>query len=117
MISSASLAIVRHERGANPMLDDVPGWQFSLYFDDLSAICSSRLEVEAGRDFNRQRNALRCEMVPDATPRCSRQSPDGRGLDWYLSGGSPLAYGQCCLSCCPRAMRRAEVEAHIKELK
>ncbi len=64
-----------------------------MYFEELSLLCPSSLSVVAGEDFARQRNALRVELVPGTGSRCSRRSPDGRGLAWFLSGGSALAYG------------------------
>ena len=103
MISVAMLTIDRAAAGLDYDIDAVPAWQWAVHHDDLARICPSRLSVVAGRDFSRQRNALRCEWVPSTEPRCSRQSPDGRGLAWLMSGGSPLTYGRCYLSCCPRA--------------
>jgi hypothetical protein len=39
-------------------------------------------------------NALNLECARPAD-RCGLKSPDGRGLLWVRSGGSPLAYGRC----------------------
>lgn len=105
MMSAARLALEAAERGARPELEAVPPWQWAIYFEELAVLCPSSLDVVPGRDFARQRNALRVELVPSTTPRCSRRSPDGRGLAWLLSGGSPLAYGACCVARCPRARR------------
>jgi hypothetical protein len=59
--------------------------------------CPSRMEPRLER---RPGNALNIEI---GTPmvRCSRMSPDGRGLAWLLSGGSMLAYGHCTSNSCP----------------
>lgn len=104
MISAAQLVLDQAAEGKRrPQVEHVPAWQWRERFEDLCRICPSRLEVEAGRDFNRQRNALRCENVPSVEPRCSLLSPDGRGAVWFMSGGSPLAYGRCELAMCPRA--------------
>lgn len=102
MISIAQLVIDQYSANQRPEVESVPAWQWRLRFDDLAPVCPSRLAVTPGQDFNRQRNALRMENTPNTEPRCSRQSPDGRGLAWFLSGGSPLAYGPCCLRGCPR---------------
>lgn len=103
MMSLARLALERVERGLQPDLDVIPSWQWAIYFEELSPLCPSSLAVVAGRDFARQRNALRIELLPSTAARCSRRPPDGRGLAWLLSGGSPLSYGACCAAKCPRA--------------
>lgn len=102
-MSGARLALERVERGLPAELDVIPPWQWVLYFEEFSPLCPSSLAVVAGDDFARQRNALRVELVPSTGPRCSRRSPDGRGLAWFLSGGTALAYGTCCAASCPRA--------------
>ena len=102
MISIAALTVARASAGLPVDLEAVPPFQWAIYFEELASICPSSLAVQAGRDFNRQRNALRSELVPNTEPRCSRRSPDGRGLAWFMSGGNPLAYGQCCAAGCPR---------------
>lgn len=102
MISIASLTVDRAAAGLDVDIDAVPPWQFAIWHDELAPLCPSRLAPQAGRDYNRQRNALRIEIVPSSS-RCSRRSPDGRGLAWLLSGGSPIAYGECCASLCPRS--------------
>lgn len=60
--------------------------------------CRSRLEPSLER---RRVNGLNIE-IGSTLPRCTRKSPDDRGLVWLLSGGSPLAYGHCTPSACPR---------------
>jgi len=102
-MSAARLALERVGRGLPAELDLIPPWQWAVYFAELSPLFPSSLAVVAGEDFARQRNALRVELVPSTGPRCSRRSPDGRGLAWLLSGGSALAYGTCCAAACPRA--------------
>lgn len=69
-----------------------------MSFADFSAACPSLWEMEVER---RPGNALNLEIGAPAN-RCSEQSPDGRGMAWFLSGGSKLAYGVCCQSMCPR---------------
>lgn len=101
MISAAHLAVVRAESGLDPDLDTIPPFQFSEWFAELSRVCPDVLSARPGIDYNRQRNALRVEIVPGSN-RCKRQSPDGRGLAWLLSGGSPIAYGICGRASCPR---------------
>lgn len=61
--------------------------------------CRSLLEPSLER---RRVNGLNIEI---GTPllRCSRKSPDGRGLAWLLSGGSMLAYGHCNPNICPES--------------
>lgn len=101
----AQLVIDRSAAGLNVTAQDIesiPAVQWEVYWSDLSALCPSRLMPEPVR----QRNALRIEVLPDSEPRCSRQSPDGRGLAWFLSGGNPLAYGACRERGCPRKETR-----------
>lgn len=102
MISIASLTVARAAAGLEIDIDAVPPWQFAIWHDELSPLCPSRLALQPGSDYRRQRNALRIEIVPSSS-RCSRRSPDGRGLAWLLSGGSPIAYGECRVAKCPRA--------------
>lgn len=59
--------------------------------------CRSHIEPRLER---RPANALNIE-IGSPLPRCTRKSPDGRGLAWLLSGGSPLAYGHCTPLACP----------------
>lgn len=84
-------------------LESIPAVQWEVYWDELRALCPSKLTPSTVR----QRNALRIELLPSTEPRCSRLSPDGRGLAWFLSGGDPLAYRQCCATACPRARPEA----------
>lgn len=60
--------------------------------------CPNRVEPATER---RPVNGLNVEIGSPA-PRCTRKSPDGRGLIWLLSGGSILAYGRCG-AVCPRS--------------
>ncbi len=97
----AQLVLDRAALGLSPTATDIeaiPAAQWGIYWSDLAALCPSRLTPEPVR----QRNALRVELLPDSGPRCSRQSPDGRGLAWFLSGGNPLSYGACRERGCPR---------------
>lgn len=84
-------------------LNKIPPVQWEAYFDDLAPICPARV---AGEQADKQRNALRIEILPTGAPRCAEQSPDGRGRAWLWSGGSPTAYGLCWLAGCPRARDR-----------
>lgn len=104
MPSLALIVIEAHEQGRAVdarSLDAIPPFQWEVYWADLAPICPSQLQPRPVR----QRNALRIEILPDSGPRCSRLSPDGRGLTWFLSGGEPLAYGPCRADTCPRARR------------
>lgn len=105
MISLAALVIDRASAGLDYDIDSVPARQWAIYYDELAPLCPSRIAPQEGRDYNRQRNALRIEIVPSSS-RCALRSPDGRGLAWLLSGGSPISYGACCVAGCPRAHRR-----------
>ena len=101
MITLARLILDRAAAGLPPSsadLDAIPPVQWAVYWTDLAPLCSSRIEPSRGK----QRNALRIEVLPSDEWRCSRQSPDGRGLAWLLSGGDPLAYGACRERMCPR---------------
>ena len=69
-----------------------------MSFAEFKAACGALWHMEVER---RPGNALNVE-IGAAADRCSLQSPDGRGLAWFLSGGSKLAYGTCCASACPR---------------
>ncbi len=71
-------------------------------FGEYSAACPDRIALGVER---RPANALNVEIM-EPMPRCKQQSPDGRGSIWLLSGGSPLAYGRCCRSGCPRLIER-----------
>jgi hypothetical protein len=103
VISLARAALDRAESTGKPIatrtLDAIPPFQWEVYWNDLAPFCPSRLTPKPVK----QRNALRVELLPDSGPRCSRRSPDGRGLTWFLSGGEPLAYGRCEAGRCPRA--------------
>jgi hypothetical protein len=104
--TTARLTLDRAEAGKAPTLADldvIPAFQWRIYHEELARLCPSRLEPEQ----TRQRNALRIEILPDGH-RCSRRSPDGRGLAWLLSGGSVTSYGRCEVSACPRAKERRD---------
>ena len=60
--------------------------------------CRSHIQPSLER---RRANALNIE-IGSPLPRCTRKSPDGRGLAWLMSGGSPLSYGHCTPLACPR---------------
>jgi len=59
--------------------------------------CPHQMDIDVER---RPGNALNVE-IGAPLPRCNRKSPDGRGLVWLMSGGSPLAYGNCTPLHCP----------------
>ena len=83
-------------------LDSIPAWQWATpggHWAELSRHCCNRVECDVPR---RPGNVLNIEVGTPA-PRCLFRSPDGRGLTWYLSGGSVLAYGACEQRHCPRA--------------
>ena len=100
MVSAASIVLDRISAGVadRSEVDAVPAYQWRVYFDELSPHCPSSLPVVP----RSQRNALRIEILPSRDARCSRRSPDGRGLAWLMSGGDPLSYGLCALDACPR---------------
>ena len=104
MITAIGLALDNHSSGnqaaAQQVLDTLDTgarWQVDLRFSEVEAICVHRVTVE---QEPRNGNRMAIETWP-VMPRCMRQSPDGRGAAWILSGGSPLVYGRCCLSECP----------------
>ena len=98
----AAIVIDRASAGLDHDIYSVPAWQWAIWHADLAPFCPSRIAPQAGRDYNRQRNALRIEIIPSSS-RCALRSPDGRGLAWLMSGGSPISYGECCAASCPRA--------------
>lgn len=104
MATAAQATIDRAAAGLAFDISDVPSFQWGVYWDELRKICPSSIAVVP----RPQRNALRIEILPSTEPRCSRRSPDSRGLAWLLSGGDPLAYGECCEHRCPRARLLAE---------
>lgn len=100
MASFALHLVVAAQQGHNitQQVSTVSPWQFETYFTELSPHCPDRVEPEVTR---RPANALIIEFS-GGRPRCLQQSPDGRGLAWYMSGGSVLAYGVCSCASCPR---------------
>lgn len=98
MISLARLLLDRAAVGIPVDVTTVPSFQWDIYWRELARLCPSTIQPRPAK----QRNALRIEILPDSGPRCSRRSPDGRGLIWLLSGGDPLSYGVCCERACPR---------------
>lgn len=107
MPSAAFIALdwLDNHRSAPPSdrqraLDAVPAAQWAgPHWAELSKDCGNRIAPEVER---RPGNALNLE-IGTPQPRCSARSPDGRGLAWILSGGSPLAYGLCSQGECWRA--------------
>ena len=84
--------------GAKTVMD-VTNWS------EKAEQCAARMQPALER---RPANALVVE-IGTPMPRCSLMPPDGRGvtrdgstLDWLRSGGSPLAYGSCRRSACPK---------------
>lgn len=100
MASYALHLVVAAEQGHNitQQVTTVSPWQFETYFTELSPHCPDRVQPELIR---RPVNGL-CIEIGEGRPRCLQQSPDGRGLAWYMSGGSVLAYGACGCRSCPR---------------
>lgn len=82
-------------------------------FGEYSEGCPDKLGIPIER---RPANAL-CVEYMEPAPRCKQQSPDGRGSIWLLSGGSPLAYGRCCRSQCPRLAERDSLDAMAREFE
>ena len=82
-------------------------------FGEYSEGCPDKLGIPIER---RPANAL-CVEYMEPAPRCKQQSPDGRGSIWLLSGGSPLAYGRCCRSACPRLAERDSLDAMAREFE
>jgi len=89
------------ERGFQKMMDEMPTgarWQLENgYFEDVQKVCMHRVNMEPVR---RPVNGLNVEWGFELK-RCLRQSPDGRGLAYWASGGDAIAYGPCCLVNCP----------------
>lgn len=87
--------------GFTQMMDEMPAtarWQLENgYFEDVQKVCSYRVDCEQSR---RPVNGLNVEWSWEHR-RCLRQSPDGRGLAYWASGGDAIAYGPCCLANCP----------------
>lgn len=107
MISALQLAIDHYEAGhtaaAQQVLDGMtPGarFQIDVNFDAVRRICQHR---RGGEYRARRANALNVEVGAYSQDRCMRQSPDGRGAIWLLSGGALEAYGVCCRQGCPLA--------------
>lgn len=106
MASYALHLVVAAEQGHNISKEvvTVSPWQFETYFAELSPHCPDRAQPELIR---RPANALIMETSQGRT-RCLQQSPDNRGLAWYMSGGSVLAYGVCACATCPRTKATQE---------
>lgn len=94
----AAVALARAEAGHRDTINDVPSWQWQIWWGDLRPYCPDALSPPLER---RRANALNVE-IGQPLQRCKVRSPDGRGLAWLLSGGSPLAYGLCERAHCPR---------------
>ena len=76
------------------LLSTVPAWQWAVrggWWANLSEYCNNRVVPEIIR---RPVNGLNVE-IGRPRARCLYRSPDGRGLTWYLSGGSAVDYGLC----------------------
>lgn len=89
------------KRSFQQMIDEMPPgarWQLEAgYFDEISRHCAHRIQDVQSR---RPGNVMTFEGSWNS-PRCLRQSPDGRGAIYWLSGGDAVAYGRCCLANCP----------------
>lgn len=111
MISAVGLALHHYDNGqaaaAQQVLESMtPGgrWQIDLNFAEVSDICQHRISPDTSR---RNGNRICVEAGYSALNRCMKQSPDGRGAVWLLSGGDALAYGICCPINCPLARKAA----------
>lgn len=111
MISIIQLALDHHAAGridaCQQTLDGISAggrWQVELRFDQVATICQHRIEA---RQEPCPGNRLCIEHVMPA-PRCLRQSPDGRGAAWLMSGGDGAAYGPCQLATCPLGTYQGE---------
>lgn len=81
-------------------IEAIPKWQWEIYGPEIADVCPMR--VKRDDRVSLQRNALRCDFAwADPQPRCSLQSPDGRGYAWLNSGGPVSAYGACKWRACP----------------
>lgn len=111
MITTAAAIVDKLDREhvssdeAMRLLDLVPASQWAVnggWWPDLSRHCPSRVQPAVER---RPANALNVEI---GTPmaRCLERSPDGRGLVWWMSGGSVLAYGVCTQRACCRCAKK-----------
>ena len=85
------------QRAARMLWEQVPAWQVKGNWKDAANICGQRVDPSLER---RPCNGLNVE-IGSPSPRCLSKSPDGRGLLWYFSGGSVLAYGVCSQNDCP----------------
>lgn len=85
------------DEDARALLREIPDWQWGIWFKDLKTHCPDRRTPDPIR---RPANALNVE-IGQPSARCLRQSPDGRGSAWLLSGGDLLVYGVCRQSQCP----------------
>lgn len=79
----------------------------ALPYEELAPKCLSRLRPEPLR---RQGTRLNIETSTGDSVRCVNLSPDGRGLDWWLSGGDIRDYGYCQKAACPLAAADAAEE-------
>lgn len=83
-------------------LAQVPAWQWAVpggHWRDLAQHCCNRVEIREEPRFMNRLAIYR--MTP--MPRCLFRSPDGRGLDWFKSGGALESYGKCEQQHCERA--------------
>lgn len=111
MISLARLAVERAEAGLDVAFEvlEVPAWQWEIWWKDLMPLCPNRLDGPLER---RRGNVIAIE-IGKALDRCAEQSPDGRGLAWLRSGGSPLAYLPCCRRHCPMCVTEGKEAENV----
>ena len=79
--------------------DDIPSWQWQGHWGELSQHCPDAVRPEPVR---RNGTRLNIETGTCDSQRCLKQSPDGRGTRWLMSGGDARDYGRCTVALCPR---------------
>ena len=95
----AAVALARAEAGHRDTINDVPSWQWQIWWGDLRPYCPDALSPPLER---RRANALNVE-IGQPLQRCKVRSPDGRGLAWLAPrvralrarSLSPLRRRQC----------------------
>ena len=85
-------------------VDNVPADQWPMHWKELSAHCRYRIEC----DTPRRRGTRLCIEVGKPAGRCLKQSPDGMGGRYLISGGDPVAYGTCKRSKCWQCNRNRQ---------
>ena len=92
----------------------VPSWQWAVpggFWGEMAERCPDHARSWGNpKPQHGPGNRLGINTM-DPTPRCLWKSPDGLGLRWLMSGGSPLAYGICSADGCPWRLGVKGVEA------